>query len=127
MIDYAAAADLLEAYGQAWETFDGDAWVALFTEDAEYRNDPFEPPIVGHNALRAYLLQAADSQRNVEFTVERHWVSGATVLAAWHVTFVRRSTGNVVRIVGFMTLEIVDHGRIARFREWAQYAPDASG
>ena len=31
MIDYAAAGDVLEAYGRAWETFDGDAWVALFT------------------------------------------------------------------------------------------------
>ena len=126
-LDYAAGGDLLAAYGRAWETFDGDGWVALFTEEAEYRNDPFEPPIVGHNALRAYLLQAAGSQRDVEFTVERHWVSGATVLAAWRVTFARRSTGNVVRIAGFMTLEIADDGRIAHFREWAQYAPDRAG
>ena len=126
-IDYTAAGDLLAAYGRAWETFDGDGWVALFTEDAEYRNDPFETPIVGHNALRAYLLQAADSQRDVEFTVERHWVSGATVLAAWHVGFVRRATGRTVRIAGFMTIETVDDGRIAHFREWAQYAPDTNG
>ena len=59
MIDYAAAGDLLEAYGAAWATFDGDAWVALFTEDAEYHEDPFGAPLVGHNALRAYLLDAA--------------------------------------------------------------------
>ena len=59
MIDYAAAGDWLEAYGRAWMTFDGDAWVALFTEDAEYHEDPFGAPLVGHNALRAYLLAAA--------------------------------------------------------------------
>ena len=76
MIDYAAAGDLLEAYGAAWRTFDGDAWVALFTEDAEYHGDPFGPPLVGHNALRAFLLDSAERQRDVEFTVERHWVSG---------------------------------------------------
>ena len=76
MIDYAAAGVWLEAYGTAWQTFDGDAWVALFTEDAEYHNDPFEPPLVGHNALRAYLLDAAASQRDVAFTVERHRASG---------------------------------------------------
>ena len=58
MIDYAAAGDLLDAYGAAWETFGGDAWVALFTEDAEYHEDPFGAPLVGHNALRAYMLHA---------------------------------------------------------------------
>ena len=56
MIDYAAAGDLLDAYGAAWAAFDGDGWVAIFTEDAEYHEDPFGAPLVGHNALRAYLL-----------------------------------------------------------------------
>ena len=92
-IDYAAAGDLLAAYGKAWETFDGDAWTALFAERAEYHADPFEPPLVGHNAIRAYLLEAAESQADVEFTVERHWVAASTVLAAWHASFVRRPSG----------------------------------
>jgi ketosteroid isomerase-like protein len=117
-IDYATAGDLLEAYGRAWQTFDGDAWVDLFTEDAEYYEDPFSPPLVGHNALRAYLLKAAEAQDDVDFTVERHWVSGDTVLAAWHASFVRRAAGRRVRLAGFMTLEIAPDGRVARFREW---------
>lgn len=117
-IDYAAAAELLERYGRAWETFDGDAWVALFTEDAEYHEDPFEPPLVGHNALRAYLLDAAAVQDQIEFTVEQHWVVGSTILAAWHASFVRRPTGARVRLAGFMKLDVADDGRISRFREW---------
>jgi ketosteroid isomerase-like protein len=117
-LDYAGAGDLLERYGRAWETFDGDAWVALFTEHAEYHEDPFEPPLVGHNAIRAYLLEASRSQDQVEFTVERHWVSGPTVLAAWHASFVRRPGGARVRVAGFMTLEIGTDGRVERFREW---------
>ena len=127
MIDYAAAGELLEAYGRAWATFDGDAWVALYTEDAEYHNDPFRPPMVGHNALRAYLLEAAGSQQDVEFTVERHWVSGTTDLAAWHVSFARRTTGRLVRMAGFMALEVAPDGRIGRFREWVEGAPDSAG
>jgi len=127
MIDYAAGGDLLEAYGRAWETFDGDAWVAIFTDDAEYHEDPFESPLVGHNALRAYLLDASASQRDVEFTVERHWVSGETVLAAWHVTFIRRSSGQLVRMAGFLTAEIGSEDRIARFREWTRYGPEGRG
>jgi ketosteroid isomerase-like protein len=123
MIDYATGGDLLEAYGTAWETFDGDAWVALFTEDAEYHTDPFAAPLVGHNPLRAYLLDASTTQRDVEFTVERHWVSGATVLAAWHAAFVRRSSDNLIRIAGFLTAEVAPDGRIRDFREWTLYAP----
>ena len=126
MNDYATAGELLDAYGRARQTFDGDAWVALFTEDAEYHQDPFGEPLVGHNALRRYLLDASASQRDVESTVERHWVSGTTVLAAWHASFVGRANGQLVRIAGFLTAELAPDGRIQRFREWTQYAPDSA-
>jgi uncharacterized protein (TIGR02246 family) len=118
ILDHSAAADLLERYERAWESFDGDAWTELFTEDAEYVHDPFEAPLVGHNAIRAYLLEAAEAQDQVDMTVERHWVSGPTVLAVWHASYIRRTGRARVRLAGFMTLEIADDGRIARFREW---------
>lgn len=117
-LDHAGAEALLDRYVHAWETFDGDAWADLFTEDIEYHEEPFEPPLVGRNALRAYLLEAAETQEQVEVTIERHWVVGPTVLAAWHASFVRRPSGARVRLAGFMTLEVADDGRIGRFREW---------
>jgi ketosteroid isomerase-like protein len=117
-LDHAAGGDLLDRYRRAWETFDGDDWTDLFTEDAEYHRDPFEPPMVGSNALRAYLLKMAGSQDQVEMTVERHWVVGATVLAAWHAGYVAVPTRARVRLAGFMTLEVADDGRISRLREW---------
>jgi ketosteroid isomerase-like protein len=116
-VDHASAADLLDRYRRAWETFDGDAWTDLFTEDAEYHRDPFEPPMVGSNALRAYLLQLADTQDQVEMTIERHWVVNETVLAVWHASYVQRASARV-RLAGFMTMEIANDGRISRFREW---------
>ncbi len=88
-IDYAAAGEVLETFGRAWETFDGDLIVSLFTEDAEYHDDAFGPPMVGHNAIRAYWLDGANTTGQVEFTVERHWVSGDTVLSAWHASYHR--------------------------------------
>ena len=123
MIDYAAAGGLLERFGTAWQAFDGDAWVALFTEDAEYHVDPFGAPLVGHNDLRAFLLRAAETQQDVDFTVERHWVSGSTVLAAWHASWVRRAEGDRTRRAGFLTAEIAADGRISRLREWWMIAP----
>ena len=123
MIDYAAAGDLLDAYGAAWAAFDGDGWVAIFVEDAEYHEDPFSEPLVGHNALRAYLLREAEAKRDIDFTVERHWVSGSTVLAAWHASWIARADGQGVRVAGFMTAEVADDGRIGRLHEWRLTAP----
>jgi ketosteroid isomerase-like protein len=118
ILDHGSAADLLERYGRAWQEFDGDDWTELFTEDVEYHEDPFEAPVVGHNAVRAYLLEESQRQQDVEFTVERHWVVAPTVLAVWHASYVRRSDLARVRLAGFLTMEIADDGRIARFREW---------
>jgi ketosteroid isomerase-like protein len=127
MIDYAAAGEWLEAYARARRTFDGDGWVGCFTDDAEYHGDPFSAPLVGHNALRAYLLEAAASQRDVEFTVEQHWVSGATLLAVWHATFVRPPDGQLIRLAGFLTGDVAPDGRVSRFREWTVHAPGQTG
>jgi SnoaL-like domain len=122
-IDYAAAGELLEAYGRAWATFNGDAWVALFTDDAVYDGDPFSAPMVGHNALREFLLTSAQEQTDVDFTVERHWVSGGTVLASFHAGYVQRIDHAHVRFAGFLTAEVASDGRVEHFREWWMAAP----
>lgn len=127
MIEYAAAGDLLAAYGRAWEGFDGDAWVALFTNDAEYHGDPFGEPLVGHNALRVFMLESAATQRDVDFTVERHWVSGSTVLAAWHASWVRRQDSDLMRCAGFLAADVASDGRISRIHEWWMLAPTPTG
>ena len=123
MIDYAAGSDLLERYEQARESFDGDAWVDLFTEDAEYHGDPFGAPLIGHNALRSLLLREAETQRDVDFTVERHWVSGSTVLAAWHLSWTDRGNGRLVRSAGSLAADVAADGRIERFHQWWMAAP----
>lgn len=117
-IDYATGGRLLEAFAAARAAFDGDAYVGLFADEAEVHEDPFEPPLVGHNAIRAALLEASRDRQQVEFTVERHWVSGDTVLAAWHASYVRRAGGERVRLAGFLTLELAADGRISRLRRW---------
>jgi len=111
--------DLLARLKAAWERRDPDLAVAVFSEDAEYRFDPFEPPLVGHNAIREYWNEAAATQANVEFDAERVWVVARTVLSSWHAAFTRRATAERVRYHGFMTLELDDDGLVTRFKEWA--------
>ncbi len=115
-IAYAAAGELLEAWAHARSGHDGDAFTQLFSIDASLALDPWDAPLAGHNALRAYLLAAASAERNLEVVIERHWVSGDTVLAAWHAGW-SAADGLSVRQAGFTTVE-VSGGRIARMRLW---------
>ena len=117
-IGYTEAGDLLAAFARARETFDGDLVVSLFSADAEYHEDPFGPPIVGHNAIRASWLESAATQDQVEFTIERHLVSGDTIVAIWHLSYVLREDGGRRRASGVMVLDMRG-GEIERLREWS--------
>jgi hypothetical protein len=117
-VTYAEAGDLLERYRRAWLEFDGDAWVELFTPDVVYHDGPFDPPITGHNALRAYLLEESERQDQLEVVFERHWVVAPTIIAVWHASYVDRQSRARVRVAGVMTMELETGGRIARFHEW---------
>lgn len=110
--------DLLARFKRAHERRDPDLAVELFREDAEYRPDPFEPALVGSNAIRESWNAMAASQKDVEFDAEGIWVSGSTVLASWHRAHTLRSTAERVRTLGFMTLELDEAGLISRLREW---------
>lgn len=112
------AQDLLAKLQRGWEGRDPDAILALFTDDAEFRHDPFAQPLSGSNPIRAHWNDTVARQVHVEFEAERVWVSGSTVLASWHGAHTRRSTGERIRQRGFMTLELDDGGLIARLRLW---------
>jgi ketosteroid isomerase-like protein len=117
-ISYARAHDLLDAWTRARVRYDGDAFTDLFAEAGELATDPFAPALAGHNALRAYLLEAAEAERFYDLAIERHWVAGDTVLAAWHASWNRRADEAKVRQAGFLSAEVGEDGRITRLRLW---------
>jgi ketosteroid isomerase-like protein len=118
-VDYAWAGDLLEAWVHARESGDISAFVDRFAEDATFQPSAFAPPLAGTNAIRAYFLQRAGEEADVDLTVERHWVSGATILAAWHASDLRR------REAGFLTAEVRSE-RCIRWRMWTETRPAAT-
>jgi hypothetical protein len=117
-IAYADAHDLLARLVAARSRYDGDLLVEQFTDACEVVLDPFEPALVGHNALRAYLNDAAGAERWFDLAIERHWVSGSTVLAAWHASWNRVSDEAKVRQAGFLSADVGEGGRIARLKLW---------
>jgi hypothetical protein len=118
-ITYAAGHDLLESVFTARIRYDGERLTALFTDDVQVSLDPFAAPLAGHNDLRAYLLAAAGAERAYDLAIERHWVSGDTILAAWHASWNRRSDDAKVRQAGFLSAEVGGDGRIGRLRLWS--------
>lgn len=114
------AQDLLERYKRAWEKRDPDVALALFSDHAELRLDPFEEPAHGANEIHAIWNDIAATQDHVEFDAERVWAVGRTVLASWHAAFTRRSNAERVRIRGFFTFELDESGLIERAKQWSQ-------
>lgn len=112
------AHDLLDGFKRGWESRQPDIIVELFSDDADYRADPFAEPLAGSVEIRRHWNEVCASQVHVDFDAERIWVSGSTVLASWHAAFTRRTTAERVRARGFMTLELDDRGSVMRFRGW---------
>ena len=117
-ITYAEAHDLLARLVEARLQYLGDVLVDQFAETCEVAIDPFETPLVGHNALRAYLNDAAEAERWFDLAIERHWVSGSSVLAAWHASWTRVADEAKVRQAGFLSAEMGEDGRIMRLKLW---------
>jgi ketosteroid isomerase-like protein len=110
--------DALARFKDAWQRRDVDAIVESFSEDAEYRIDPFTEPLQGSIAIREHWNHFVSAQSHVDFDAERVWVVGRTVLASWHAAYTRRSTAARIRVRGFSTIELDDAGLIMRMRDW---------
>jgi ketosteroid isomerase-like protein len=110
--------DVLARFKAARERRDPDALMALFSEDADVRLDPFEPSLVGSLALRGHWNAVMIEQRDVELDAERVWVSGRPVLASWHAAWTEGSSGARRRERAFATLELDEEGLVVRMRAW---------
>ena len=62
MIDKTSVTAWLEAYVQAWKSYDEKAIGELFSEDAVYIANPFHEPICGRAAIIASWLEEPDQK-----------------------------------------------------------------
>ena len=110
--------DVLARFKKARERREPERMLELFAEDAEYRSDPFEPPLSGALAIHEHWNRIAAEQAHVDFDAEHVWVVGRTVLAGWHAAFTHQATAVRVRQRGFSSIEIDGEGLITRMRDW---------
>jgi len=105
-----------EAYRRAWEERDAEAAAALFTEDSEYRTQPFLEPHRGQDGVRAYWERVTATQADVSVRMGRPFADGERVTVEFWTTMV--NDGAEITLAGSLLLRFAPDGRCERLREY---------
>jgi hypothetical protein len=109
----------LDRYGTAWTSGDPDAVCQLFATEGAYYETPFEPPMVGSEAIRQYWTDGAqNAQRGVKFAATPIAIDGQTGFAQWRATFYRMGSDVFVELDGILAARFDAARRCVEFREW---------
>ena len=111
-----AYAEWLERYRRAWIEKDAEAASRLFTEDAIYREQPFQPPFVGRASIRDYWANVTASQNSVELRYGRPVVDGQRLAVEWWANL--QTDGGPLTLAGEFLLRFADTGECRELREY---------
>jgi uncharacterized protein (TIGR02246 family) len=111
----------LDDYRTAWETRDADAAAALFTDDATYREQPYEEPYRGREGVHAYWTRVTATQSDIRFRTGKVVAAGSHAAVEWWVTL--RNDGAEVTLAGEFFLVFDEGGLVRHLREYWHFAP----
>ena len=107
----------LSAYGDALSKGDVDTVLGLFSEDAHYREGPFDAPRRGQEDLRTFLEKELPPQDDPVFDFEIICVSGESGWAQWTYRFTREGTDDPVRINGVLKAALSEK-KCTELQQW---------
>jgi len=111
-----------EAYRRAWETRDSEAAAALFTEDANYRDNIFEEPHAGRQGVRDYWSGVTAAQSDVTVRMGTPFVDGSRVAVEFWTTML--VDGAEVTLPGCLLLRFDQNGLCTDLREYWHFLPE---
>jgi steroid Delta-isomerase len=117
-LDTPALEAWLQKYGAAWEGKDPAAAGKIFTADATYHENVYEPVMQGRAAIEKYWGTVTADQRDIKFESKVIAVNGNTGVAHWSATFKLASTGATIALDGVFVLEFDASGQCKSLREW---------
>ena len=119
MSDSTTVTTWMAGYLRAWDSNEPDDIRALFTDDAEYRTAPFEPPRVGPDAIVEGWLADRDEPGDHTFTWSlaggddsMAFVEGETVYEGGR------------RYANLWVIRFAPDGRASSFTEWYMRVPE---
>ena len=117
----------LEAYVEAWMTYDRDKIAALFSEDIAYRYHPYDDPIEGRDeVIKAWLAEGdhpeagtRDEPGTYEGSYRAVAVDGDVAVATGESAYKDSPDGPVARIYdNCFVMRFDSEGRCREFTEW---------
>jgi ketosteroid isomerase-like protein len=117
----------LEAYVEAWKSYDRDKIAELFADDINYRFHPGDDPIVGRDAVVQSWLGEGDypdaSDRDEPGTYEAAYkavaVEGDRAVATGITSYSDSPGGPVVRVYdNCFVMQFDSKGHCRQFTEW---------
>ena len=116
----AAARAFVDGYSRGWSTGDPDVIVALFTDDAVLRTQPFREPHVGREGVLAYTSENFEAESELEFRFGEPVAAGDRAAVEYWASWVEG--GRALTIAGVSLLRFADDGRVAELRDyWAEH------
>ena len=95
---------------------DADAASRLFTDDAIYREQPFEAAFVGREAIRDYWARVTASQTSVELRYGRSIVDGRHLAVEWWANL--QTADGPLTLAGEFLLHFAESGECRELREY---------
>jgi limonene-1,2-epoxide hydrolase len=106
----------ISEFCESWPRLAREDFVALFTEDAVYRNIPFPGDVIGGEGVADVLLPISAKLAGIEATVLNAGELGDVVFAE-RVEVFRRHSGEVFELPVVGVFELRD-GRITAWRDY---------
>lgn len=113
MVDEETLRRFVDGYRAAWASNDPAEIGALFTDEAEYRFEPYSPPVRGREAIVADWLEGRDEPGTWTFEWKPVAVDGRTAVLEGRTQY---SGGTDYR--NLWVIEFADDGRATSFTEW---------
>lgn len=118
--------DWLNAYVEAWRTYDPDHIAALFSVESVTYYTPYAEPVSGRDAIIESWLQDPDPPGTWD---ARYWpelIDGSRAMARGRTTYyVLGSPGEVrAEYDNVFLLTFNDEGEVTEFREWYFRKPE---
>ena len=121
-LEPAAVQSVVQRYFAAIRALNRDAWVALFSPNAELRDPAHAPPKRGHGELRDFFDLIAGLFSSIEIEPDEIYVCGDSTAVKWTWSGIGKN-GASVGTHGIDVFEIGADGRIASVRGYWDPVP----
>ncbi len=124
MLDRATVSAWLDAYVQAWKTYEKDAIGALFSEDAIYYYNPYSEPVRGREAIVASWLAEPDIAGTYDAHYEPIVIEGDRAVTNGRSRYFEQGGSKLKdEWDNVFILRFDEQGRCKEYREWYMRRP----